>query len=81
MPEAAVDKYNRAVARKNDVGLPGQTATVKAVAEADTVQEAANDELGFGIPPADTRHHAAAGGCVHNVRHGAWMMLSAPTSY
>ena len=60
MPEAAVDKNNRAVLGKYNVGLAGIAFVILAVTEAVAEQILPNDFLRFGVGAADAGHILAA---------------------
>ena len=59
VPEATVHENDGTVPRQHDVGRAGQVAAVKAEAEAEAVQDAADDQFGLRVPAPNARHHAA----------------------
>ena len=60
MPEAAVAKNADAPAWQNDIGVAWKIASVQPEAISHGVQQAAHDELGLRVLPANARHQAAA---------------------
>ena len=62
VPEAAVDEDDGLDPREDDVGATSEVAAVESVAEARSVNGAADDHLGLGVLAADRRHDATADG-------------------
>ena len=60
VPEAAMDEDHFLPANEGDVGLAGEIGAVEAVAIAELSEEAADDELGFGVFRANFAHYLRA---------------------
>jgi hypothetical protein len=56
MPKAAVDEKDDAVARKDEVGRPGQAASMEPEPQTHCVSRPANHHLGRGVLPTNARH-------------------------
>lgn len=69
MPEATVNKDDRPIFGEYDVRLARELVVVKLVPVAQCVEAASNDEFGLCILATNTRHHAAAGNTVDDIRH------------
>ena len=60
MPETPMDKYNFFQARENQIGLGGKVFSMKAIAEAQFMNDFSHNQFRLGIPPANMRHALAA---------------------
>jgi len=58
MPETPVNKQDRVVARKYEVGLSGKFAVMKAVPETARVQDLSKHHFRLRVAGPDRRHHA-----------------------
>lgn len=76
VPEASMYKNHGVHSREDDVWLTGQIATMKAKPESLAMQQAANQNLGFGITATYPCHHAAAGRAIDNIYHLSKSILS-----
>ena len=56
MPEAAMDKHRCVIARKNQIGAPGQLSRMQAEAQARLMQAPAQHHLWLGILATDAAH-------------------------
>lgn len=63
MPEAAMDKYDCAETRKDQIWASRQACPTKAVSESESVQCTPYLDLDFCILATDARHHPAP--CFH----------------
>jgi len=69
MPVTPVNEHHRAMARKDEIRLPGQILCVKAVTQSMMVQEASDQHFRAGILAADACHHARSGIRRYDVCH------------
>ena len=60
MPEATMNKDHGAETRQDDVRAPRQARVVEAVAQPGCMQVPAHCQIGLGVPPLDSAHHASA---------------------
>jgi hypothetical protein len=60
VPKTAVYEDYLSSGRKDQVGLPGQVTTMKPVAIAQTMHEAAHQQLGLGVSAAYPAHALAS---------------------
>jgi hypothetical protein len=56
MPEAAMDKHRWMIARKNQIGAPGQLLCMKAESQACLMQALAQNHLWLGVLATDAAH-------------------------
>ncbi len=56
MPETAVNEDDFFVSRKNDVGFALKFRIVQTETKAETMNDRANDDFGFGVAAFDRRH-------------------------
>ena len=70
VPEAAVDEDHQPAPGHDDVRFAGQILAVKAVADAERRQQAANGLLRSGVAVLDPAHHGGALRRIEDVRHG-----------
>ncbi|MPM03424.1 hypothetical protein SDC9_49691 [bioreactor metagenome] len=58
MPITAMHENNRPKPRENQIGRSGQILAMQPEPETETVQLAAQGELGLGIHSSNARHHS-----------------------
>ena len=69
VPKAAVNKYYRTEAGKNDIGLSRQVMGMEAEPETLAMQQAADQDFRLCVAPAYAGHHPAARRAVDYVDH------------
>ena len=71
MPEAAMDKDDDAEPSQDDVRASRQALVVETVAQPGCMQVPAHGQLGLGVPPSDSAHHASAGCWINDIHQSS----------
>ena len=74
MPEATMDEHHSVVPREYDIGSAGQSGTMKAEPQPQSVKGAPNGDFGLRVLTADARHHPTSRRPVDDICHVSWLL-------
>lgn len=69
VPETPMYENHNAPSRKNQIRASGETGCVQAEPEPSTMKVGSHFPFRYSIATSNSRHHAAPGSPIHDVRH------------